>query len=244
MGDFNGWWEERSFLTNMLSAICGALFGIPVALIFLQQISTQQALLIEKRRTVALARKVINNLKVAVESLSPSGMLIAEEKGVQVRKHSEELERYALDRATDIDMQKIRIECQEIVDSWSDLSVMPGNSAAHIINEMQQKWTYFNQEIYTRSMESEIDWIPVSLVNKFDKMMETLNSFNEVSEGSGLYFLEEEMYMGGRVSDDLKDSHPANIHQASRSLGVLARVLTAPKCAIDLLVEIEEYLPE
>ncbi len=35
IGDSHGWWENRSFLTNLLSSTTSVLFGIPTALIVL-----------------------------------------------------------------------------------------------------------------------------------------------------------------------------------------------------------------
>ncbi|MEU7017126.1 hypothetical protein AB4225_35165 [Streptomyces sp. 2RAF24] len=48
-GDWNGWWYERGFLTNLMSSFTGLLFGIPVALAVISHLGSTQAEAIERR---------------------------------------------------------------------------------------------------------------------------------------------------------------------------------------------------
>jgi hypothetical protein len=42
VGDDRGWWSNRPFLTNLISSLTGASFGIPIALIFIGLLSQRQ----------------------------------------------------------------------------------------------------------------------------------------------------------------------------------------------------------
>jgi hypothetical protein len=43
IGDSRGWWKDRPFLTNLVSSLTAALFGIPFALVILERIANARA---------------------------------------------------------------------------------------------------------------------------------------------------------------------------------------------------------
>src|SRR5262245_58360317 len=43
VGDRHGWWANQPFATNLLSAVTTASFGIPLALLVLQDLAAAQA---------------------------------------------------------------------------------------------------------------------------------------------------------------------------------------------------------
>ena len=43
IGDSRGWWKDRPFLTNLVSSVTTALFGIPFALVILERIANARA---------------------------------------------------------------------------------------------------------------------------------------------------------------------------------------------------------
>ena len=56
IGDSRGWWKDRPFLTNLVSSVTAALFGIPFALVILGRIANARA-----RREEAGAAKRLDN---------------------------------------------------------------------------------------------------------------------------------------------------------------------------------------
>jgi hypothetical protein len=49
LGDSVSFWVNKPFLTNVLSALTGAAFGIPLALVFLQRITARETDAAQKR---------------------------------------------------------------------------------------------------------------------------------------------------------------------------------------------------
>src|SRR5687768_17227769 len=69
IGDREGWWFNRPFATNVVSSATTALFGIPIALVFIQQLQAHQEGLLEVRKTkdlALIAAKRINALSLQV----------------------------------------------------------------------------------------------------------------------------------------------------------------------------------
>src|SRR5690242_14298505 len=48
-GDLHGFWAARPFATNLVSSLTGGSFGIPIALLVIQQLAGQQNLYSERR---------------------------------------------------------------------------------------------------------------------------------------------------------------------------------------------------
>ncbi|MER5966799.1 hypothetical protein [Streptomyces sp. NPDC002057] len=48
-GDGHGWWDDRGFLTNLVSSFTSLLFGVPTALVVLSHLNGQQAQAMERR---------------------------------------------------------------------------------------------------------------------------------------------------------------------------------------------------
>jgi hypothetical protein len=68
--DISGLWNDKPFLTNLASALTGAFFAIPFALIVLQQLSTRQAEQLEKGEIGKLACRTATELYSAVQKLT------------------------------------------------------------------------------------------------------------------------------------------------------------------------------
>jgi hypothetical protein len=69
LGDERGWWSDRPFLTNLLTAIAGACFGIPLAIAVLQSLSRLQGHLYERRKNFEKIASLGANLLGRVEVL-------------------------------------------------------------------------------------------------------------------------------------------------------------------------------
>ncbi|MFF5004698.1 hypothetical protein ACFY3G_17930 [Streptomyces phaeochromogenes] len=65
-GDAHGWWDERGFLTNLLSSVTSLLFGVPTALIILGQLGAHQAEALERRAVRRRARLAIDRFRQAL----------------------------------------------------------------------------------------------------------------------------------------------------------------------------------
>jgi hypothetical protein len=66
LGDIFAWWSDFPFSTNLASSLTGALFGIPLALAFLQRLSAMQNDLSDRDSTRREGRLVATRLHEAV----------------------------------------------------------------------------------------------------------------------------------------------------------------------------------
>jgi len=61
-GDANAWWSDAPFLTNVLSSVAGAMFGIPIALLILPLLADDLAKHSERRAVTNLATAIVESL--------------------------------------------------------------------------------------------------------------------------------------------------------------------------------------
>jgi hypothetical protein len=64
------WVQDRPFLTNVVSGLCGALFGIPFALFVVQRIARTQAEQVQRKAAHKIARWAADQLVDAVRRLA------------------------------------------------------------------------------------------------------------------------------------------------------------------------------
>jgi hypothetical protein len=62
LGDAFNWWTDRPFLTNLTSSITSALFGIPLALVVFQRLTSLQAERLERRSAYRVLRRAADEL--------------------------------------------------------------------------------------------------------------------------------------------------------------------------------------
>jgi hypothetical protein len=85
IADTNRWWADRPFLTNILSSVTTACFGVPFALLILATLTAQQSDRIQIRNALALRANALNALFVRfVESRQP---LLASPVGAELSIH-------------------------------------------------------------------------------------------------------------------------------------------------------------
>ncbi|MEU5574613.1 hypothetical protein [Streptomyces coeruleorubidus] len=65
-GDSRGWWDDRGFLTNLLSSMTSVFFGVPSALIFLGRLGSHQAEVLQRRAVQRRARLTRQRFREAV----------------------------------------------------------------------------------------------------------------------------------------------------------------------------------
>src|SRR5664279_2523971 len=73
LGDAADFWKDRGFATNVASSVTTALFGIPLALIFLQHLSGIQASLARQRNAMDLTNQIIGEMNTLSAKLWPGG---------------------------------------------------------------------------------------------------------------------------------------------------------------------------
>jgi hypothetical protein len=70
-GDIENWWSDLPFLSNLSSSAAGALFGIPLAIVFFQRIIHAEDESRERRDMLRLAQRSAGDLLAEVVQLFP-----------------------------------------------------------------------------------------------------------------------------------------------------------------------------
>ncbi len=69
VGDSHGWWDNRAFLTNLVSSFTGLMFAIPFALVVLGRLGNEHARLAQQSAVRSLATRSFESLREAAASL-------------------------------------------------------------------------------------------------------------------------------------------------------------------------------
>jgi hypothetical protein len=90
-GDGIGFWENKPYLTNILSALTGAAFGIPLALVVLQRVAASEADAAEARAARRMAGRVSADLASMVVALVEAGIPAMQTVKVHLRDQRDSL---------------------------------------------------------------------------------------------------------------------------------------------------------
>ncbi|MEW2580542.1 hypothetical protein [Streptomyces syringium] len=83
LGDGLGWWDGRSYLTNLFSSLTGLLFGVPFALLVLSRFAQAQADVVERREVRRLIERVTRDFDSALDEVFEGSRLRSQEVAVK-----------------------------------------------------------------------------------------------------------------------------------------------------------------
>ena len=140
IGDSRGFWLNRPFFTNLASSVTAALFGIPFALVILQQITNARASREEARSAQRLAARVSRQmLNAARDMVQPSAQAMAA------------LTKLAEREKQDLGPDKDR-------EAWPDL-VKGGNAFVEAGERLWERWDCLKHAMYDLVLETDRRWI-------------------------------------------------------------------------------------
>lgn len=162
-GDTHGWWDERSFLTNLLSSATSLLFGVPTALIILGQLGAHQAEALERRAVRRRARMAIDGFRqVLLRLFAPDDPVLISEtlndffeanyhwrealKTLSVEEASSRALRDADANRAHLKGTCIRLRRPLDVGAWLD--------------ELLLMWSKLNDEVRPRVEDAGLRWMP------------------------------------------------------------------------------------
>ena len=176
LGDLLNLWSRFPFLTNLASSVTGALFGIPLAVVFLQRLSALQSDSFERIAVREDGRRAARKLSKAVQAVVGGGFELTELRAEQ-------------DRAYEVGPNTV-----EALDVLISAALPPGrihspraktlstylHSVSHTLNELvgmldheqdiEQAWDeahvtamYLHDQIKPRYLRIFESWISVSL---------------------------------------------------------------------------------
>ena len=154
-GDSQGFWGNKPFATNVLTALTGALFGIPLALLVFQQISNQQDAQREARAARRLASRVSAELHTSVRKLiTEPAVLGAIEMAISnlITMDDPSIS------GTDIGWNKIRVALSALDKECNDV-VAPAKQYAEAVADAHMRLAYLNNEVSSRMLETDNNWL-------------------------------------------------------------------------------------
>jgi hypothetical protein len=102
-GDAQGWWDNRAFLTNVLSSLTGLCFAIPFALVVFDRLAEPHAVAADKRRAKHRAEFYIARHKAAREQL---GLLSTAVKALPAGASPSQIQRLVMNHWRDVEAAK------------------------------------------------------------------------------------------------------------------------------------------
>jgi hypothetical protein len=173
VGDLRGWWNAWPFLTNLLSSLVGALFGVPVALIVLQRIAAIETHRYERREVVAVARATVDSLLDEVAGLVLEPELLPELAG-RLGLLTDDLIPALSRRRYRVELE---IELEKVLSAWREVYVLwPGvladrGEAARILRRASSQWRFFRDHIEPGLLRHRVSWLPASSGEAIDRLL-------------------------------------------------------------------------
>lgn len=195
-GDRVGFWSNKPFLTNMISALIGATFAVPFALVVLQRLSFNQTAQFERLAVRRLAARAGEELVEA--GVSAIGEAV---EGDSRRSSYDELAQLTgrvlgqfVDLAESIDeadeltgLTRLSDECViareraddliEVVDAAADAWLtMFGNAPSLVsrILQIRSRWQFLTGTVRARIPESGFPWVDVSIIEDCSRSLDEL----------------------------------------------------------------------
>jgi hypothetical protein len=195
-GDRVGFWSNKPFLTNMMSALIGATFAVPFALVVLQRLSFNQAAQFERLTVRRLAARAGEELVEAAVSAIGGAV-----EGDPRRRSYDELAQLTervltevgdltelVDKADELTgLTHVGDECViakeradeliELVDAAADAWLTMFGDAPSLVSRILQirsRWRFLTGTVRARILESGFPWVDVSTIEDCARSLDEL----------------------------------------------------------------------
>jgi hypothetical protein len=119
LGDGDGWWEGRSYLTNLFSSLTGLFFGVPFALLVLSRLTAAQADVVERRGVRRLIERVTGEFDSMRDAVFESARLRSHDQRADLVREWRDALREAK-QSLDVALERWETETREAgVPAWS-----------------------------------------------------------------------------------------------------------------------------
>lgn len=139
LGDSRGWWDNRSFLTNLISSFTGLMFAVPFALVVLSRLGEAHALIAEQRAVQRHSERVLRDFHAAWTAMD---------------QIIEELH----DLATSHGNPDLRDTGSMRPDFWMSLENSLNFVGQERLRTMKMHWQSLRDEVRSRRIEVESRW--------------------------------------------------------------------------------------
>lgn len=213
-GDATGWWQDRGYLANLVSSATSGLFGVPVALVVIQHITTRRADEREAREVQRLAARLAREMTTDARGLV---RVEAQSRAVAVLRAALRAARQALTTAPSPDPGPV----QRAYELWGEL-VSPAASAQSPLDRLSANWRSLKDDARPRLIHAGQPWLDPDLVELLD---ETLT--RALSPRADLTWMDDVRHAGEsplrlRGPADV-DAHLRLLHRADEYLRAVER---------------------
>ncbi len=160
-GDSSGFWADKPYLSNTLSEMTSAAFGVPVALVLLQRLASSESAAAESRSARRMARRVSADLESTVRTLAGDGI-----PGMQALQEHLQDQRESLvphgdywqpPAAPKLNYQPYIDAIESAIDKVRKL--FDPEIERHLA-EVSSQWSILATESRFRLLATENDWLP------------------------------------------------------------------------------------
>jgi hypothetical protein len=195
-GDRAGFWSNKPFLTNMMSALIGATFAVPFALVVLQRLSFNQAAQFERLAVRRLAARAGEELVEAAVSAVGGAVEGDSQRGSydELAQLTERVLTEIVDLTESVDkadeltglthvgdecaIEKERVdELIEIVDAAADSWLTMFGDVPSLVSRILQirsRWQFLTGTVRARILESGFPWVDVSTIEDCARSLDEL----------------------------------------------------------------------
>ncbi|EEP75281.1 conserved hypothetical protein [Micromonospora sp. ATCC 39149] len=174
-GDQLGWWNDRPFLTNLMSSLVGALFGIPLALIVLRRITAMEGRRTERADALHIARGTAARLAADLAPLCPDRRL-AERAAATLRRLDDEL----LAGLTD---HRFGPALAEALTGWMEAvhlcgeGLLGGPPAGDALRDAAATWRHLRSDVAPRLRTYGVSWPSRAAADRVDRLLADVDAF-------------------------------------------------------------------
>jgi hypothetical protein len=190
-GDHRGWWEHRSFLTNLVSSLASVMFGIPTALLILGHLSNAQAEALQKQQVRRRARREIEAFRhVLLRAFSATDLasLRAQTTGLDTavlemdRVPSPQWGEYGQARETaEAWVDRIRPLEDTYQQAFADMvSSITGPQSGSWLDDLQAHWEDLDQGLRFQAVEADQHWLTPPRMTEMRRVWVDLRSGGDI----------------------------------------------------------------
>jgi hypothetical protein len=168
-GDVKDWWEHLQFVNNLLSSLASALFGLPVALIYLQRANLAEARHRRRQELVHLARIAVDDVVDNIDDITNDPDKLAALRDVNARLNGTAFTRFRRHRYTP--------ELAAVLDDWLKMSrlirevFVDSISAMAAITRARAEWLALRDQIAPSLRPFELNWITTADGRLLDRLL-------------------------------------------------------------------------
>ncbi|MER7271694.1 hypothetical protein ABT344_25730 [Micromonospora carbonacea] len=243
VGDQLGWWDDRPFLTNLMSSLVGALFGIPLALIVLRRVTAVEGRRTERAEALHVAHVTAERLAADLAPLCPDRRLAERAAGILRRLDDELLPGLADHRFGPALAEALTLWTEAV--GLCDAGLRDAPSARDVLRDAEATWRHLRRDVAPRLRAHGVSWPSRATADRVDRLLADVDAFLRDDPGEVHHLAEAaRMTLSERSIDPLVALYAdeyAVLGGIREQVGSLSAGVTA---AVALLAAVDQLGPD